>query len=61
MTFSQTKRVVICDELEPNVTIEMFTSQHAKTITMDINGPFQFVSVVLDIEKVKRAIEELTK
>lgn len=61
MTSKQTRVVVLRDELEPTVTVEIFASKPSKIITLDINGPSQFVSVSLDFEKLKRAIEELSK
>ncbi len=61
MTSKQTRVAILRDELEPNVTVEIFTSKPSKTVTLDINGPFQFVSISLDFEKLKRAIEELSQ
>jgi len=55
------KEVTIRDDLNSEGYIRFHTNHLKKTLYIDSEANGQFVGLVMDFEKVKRAIEELSK
>jgi hypothetical protein len=55
------KEITIRDDLTSESYVRLYTNHLKRTLYIDAESNGQFASIVCDFDKIKRAIEELSK